>query len=57
MKKYNAIYENQYGEIISQTQFNANNLKEANRLAKSHKWMTPEIKKIKKVKTRVYLLK
>jgi len=55
MKKYIAIFETD-NDIISEAIFQTSSLKEARRLAATHKNHTPEINK-RKVRTSVYLEK
>lgn len=51
MKTYEAIYTDQNGKIVSKTTFEAQNLKEANKMAQLHKRNTPEIQKAGRVST------
>ena len=55
MKFYNVTYSDKYGNFVSMAQFVAKNFTEAKRLAQTHKNMTPEIRKAKKVKTEVFI--
>lgn len=51
MKIYEATYTDQTGKIVYKTTFEAQNLKEANKMAQFHKRNTPEIKKAGRVST------
>jgi hypothetical protein len=51
MKIYEAIYTDKTGEIVCKTTFEAQNLKEANKMAQLHKRNTPDIQKAGRVST------
>lgn len=51
MKTYEATYTDQTGKIVCKTNFEAQNLKEANKMAQLHKKNTPEIQKAGRVST------
>jgi hypothetical protein len=51
MKTYEATYTDQTGKIVCKTIFDAQNLKEANKIAQLHKRNTPEIQKAGRVST------
>lgn len=51
MKTYEAIYTDQNEKIVCETTFEAQNQKEANKMAQKHKKNTPEIQKAGRVST------
>jgi len=55
MKTYQVNYTDHRMEIVYETSFEAKNLKEAKKMAQSHKKNTPEIQKAGRVRTSVGL--
>lgn len=51
MKTYEATYTDQNGKIVCKTTFEAQNMKEANKMAQLHKLNSPEIQKAGRVST------